>query len=70
MFTWRRKRRQKKVANKNKKHIYQYHGHANSMPKRLREYFNEKGVVFEKDDFVDVVEYVEIELVNIWKKGK
>ena len=40
------------------------------MPKRLREYFEQKGVKFEKDDFVDIIEYVEIEISNIWKKGE
>ena len=51
-------------------HMYQYHGEAKSMPKRLREYFKEKGYIFEDDEMVDVVEYVQIELVNKWKKGK
>lgn len=53
----------------NNKHMYQYHGRANSMPKRLREYFDSNSVTFDDDEFVDVVEYVEFELVNRWKKG-
>jgi len=48
---------------------FQYHGRAKDMPKRLREYFDSKGVKFADDEMVDVVEYVEIELVNRWKAG-
>jgi hypothetical protein len=48
---------------------FQYHGRANSMPKRLREYFDHIGKKFDDDDFIDVVEWVEIEIVNVWKKG-
>lgn len=55
---------------KNKKHIYQYHGRVNSMPKRLREYFESENIKFSDDEFVDIFEYVEFEIVNRWKKGK
>lgn len=54
---------------KNDKHQFQYHGMANSMPKRLKEYFENIGVKFDDDEMVDVIEYVEFELVNRWKKG-
>lgn len=70
LFKKRKLKKKIGLVNKDNATIYQYHGHANSMPKRLREYFEQKGVKFEKDDFVDIIEYVEIEISNIWKKGK
>lgn len=53
-----------------KMHAYQYHGRAQHMPKRLRNHFYYEGIEFEEDDFVDVVEWIEVELVNKWKGNK
>jgi hypothetical protein len=58
----------KKQTGKKSKEAYQYHGRAIYMPKRLREYFSNKGIAFEDNEFVDVYEYVEIELVNRWSE--
>lgn len=52
------------------KQVYQYHGRASDMPKRLRDYFKHIGKEFDKDAFVDIVEHVEIEIVNEWLAGK
>ena len=49
---------------------YQYHGRAKDMPKRLREHFESKDIKFTDTEMVDVVEWVEIELVNRWEAGK
>jgi len=57
----------KKAQENKQQHQYQYHGRANSMPKRLREYFEAQGTTFTKTEMVDVVEWVEIELVNRWE---
>lgn len=49
---------------------FQYHGRAKDMPKRLREHFESKDIKFTDTEMVDVVEWVEIELVNRWEAGK
>lgn len=48
---------------------YQYHGRAKDMPKRLRDYFASKEILFLENEMVDIVEHVEIELVNRWEAG-
>jgi hypothetical protein len=55
--------------NEDNKVVYQYHGMANSMPKQMRQYFKDKEIVFSETEMVDVVQYVETELVNVWEKG-
>jgi len=61
----------KAIKRKSKQGLFvrQTHCHANSIPKHLREPLEAKGIIFDKDDFVDIVEWIDIEVVNIWKKG-
>lgn len=54
------------AKNKSEKILYQYHGRAEHMPKRLRKYFESENITFAENEFVDVSEWVEIELTNRW----
>lgn len=49
---------------------YQYHGKASSMPKRLKEYFASIEKTFSENAMVDVIEWVQIELLNEWEDSK
>jgi len=48
--------------------IYQYCGRAKDMPKRMREHFKEKGIIFSPSEWVNINEFVHYSysLENRW----
>lgn len=45
---------------------YQYFGRAKDMPKRMKQHFKDKGIEFTDDEMIEVVEYIEYEIVKRW----
>lgn len=50
--------------------VFQYYGRALEMPKRMRKYFNSKGITFEEHEWVSINEYVEYVIENRWNYKK
>lgn len=46
--------------------VYQYYGKAKDMPRKMKQYFEDRGFVFEENEWVNVNEYVEFSLENRW----
>lgn len=55
------------IFDKSGQYVQQIHSHYNQLPKKYKDYLEEVEPSIGKDDFVDILEYSEIELVNTWR---